>query len=374
MEEAVKARSEAVVLIADAQGAGSGLLIGPDGWILTNRHVAPSGGPFRVVLSNGRHARGIGVHQHRHLDLALVKIAAEDLPFVDLERDVSTEFSVGTEVFAVGHPRGCHFSVSRGIVSNPYREIDGEPFVQTDVSINPGNSGGPLLDREGRLVGIVTIMIAYAQGLGFAVPAFLAADYVRFVRWQIANDRIRVSSELLDGEEASDLAEVVLRGIDAVVLQKILRVEEDRSADRRVVLSSPRDRIEVRTSEGGVEVSAVVATLGAREVADSGLLREVLACAHSPIARGTTLALHEGALRCLVRRAAERLQPIDVFEAVEAVRAATREIADVVMARSLGSGLAANPEVPVPSSGDDVWANASGLPVIQMPDLSKLRG
>src|SRR5512145_2539967 len=104
---AIHLRSAQIVLIEDAQGIGTGLLVGADGFVLTNKHVAPSLGPYRVLLADGKDVRGVGVHQSPHHDLAIVKINASPASFLDVGADVAGEYVVGEEVFALGHPRGC---------------------------------------------------------------------------------------------------------------------------------------------------------------------------------------------------------------------------------------------------------------------------
>src|SRR5262249_32882298 len=113
--EMIHARSAQVVLIQDSKGLGTGVVVGADGWVLTNKHVAPSVGPFRVILANGSNVTGVGLHQSTHHDLAIVKVGIATPEVFDLARDVAEDFHVGEEVFALGHPRGCRFSVSRGI-------------------------------------------------------------------------------------------------------------------------------------------------------------------------------------------------------------------------------------------------------------------
>jgi S1-C subfamily serine protease len=114
--DAIHARAQQIALIQDAEGLGTGLVVSPDGWILTNKHVAPNAGPFRVVLAGGQNVHGVGVHQSAHHDLAMVKIAAPTGAFLDLEREVNDAFRVGDVVYAIGHPRGCRFSVARGFI------------------------------------------------------------------------------------------------------------------------------------------------------------------------------------------------------------------------------------------------------------------
>src|SRR5262249_27084083 len=114
-----------------------------------------------------------------------------------------------------------------------HREFEKEYFVQTDVSINPGNSGGPLVDRHGRLVGIVTMSFSYSQGLGFAVPGYTAADYVRYVRRLVRQGVVKIPEALLEhaaGDQRSP--EDIVRGaIDALAETGKVSIEEVNTAD-----------------------------------------------------------------------------------------------------------------------------------------------
>ena len=135
-DDLIAKRSSQIVLIQDPKGLGTGIHISNDGWVLTNRHVAPSVGPYRVILADGRDVHGVGVHKSAHHDLAIVKIDCAASSWLDLDREVAEDYAVGAEVFAIGHPRGCRFSVSRGIISNPYREVDNYYCAHTDVNIH----------------------------------------------------------------------------------------------------------------------------------------------------------------------------------------------------------------------------------------------
>src|SRR5579863_7880815 len=161
-------------------GIGSGIILSPDGYILTNDHVGDSSTQINVTLNDRRilKARVIGVDKLN--DLAVIKVDAHDLPTI-VWGD-STRLQPGQTVLAFGSPFGYfQFSVTRGIVSaldrpNPYSDDARKPgdFIQTDAAINPGNSGGPLVDAHGELVGINTFIItnngAFA-GAGFAIPS-----------------------------------------------------------------------------------------------------------------------------------------------------------------------------------------------------------
>jgi serine protease Do len=151
---------------------GSGFIISPDGYILTNEHVVDGADEIKVRLDDGRSFTAVVKGQDQKLDIALLKIdAGGDLP-VALLGD-SDALQVGEWVMAIGNPFGLSETVTVGIVSAKGRVIGAGPydnFIQTDASINPGNSGGPLFDSQGRVVGINSAIVSGGQGIGFAIP------------------------------------------------------------------------------------------------------------------------------------------------------------------------------------------------------------
>jgi serine protease Do len=164
-------------------GVGSGVIISPDGYIVTNDHVVDGATQIRVTLNNRRtlDAKVVGVD--KLTDLAVLKVNATDLPAI-VWGD-STKLEPGQTVLAFGSPFGYfQFSVTRGIVSavnrpNPYSDDARKPggYIQTDAAINPGNSGGPLVNAHGELVGINTFIISNSgsfAGAGFAIPSQIA--------------------------------------------------------------------------------------------------------------------------------------------------------------------------------------------------------
>lgn len=156
-------------------GQGSGVLLTPDGYALTNSHVANGRRQLTAVTEDGDRLDAELVGDDPHSDLALVRLAARELPFAELGD--SDALRVGQLVIAMGNPLGFRSTVSTGVVSATGRAMRGiggrliENIVQHTAPLNPGNSGGPLVDTRGRVVGINTAIIAMAQGLGFAVPA-----------------------------------------------------------------------------------------------------------------------------------------------------------------------------------------------------------
>lgn len=161
-------------------GIGSGIIVSENGYIVTNWHVA--GDKYSncyVTLENGETVKGNVLWADSDLDLAVIKIEASGLKYLELGD--SDKIKLGQEVFAIGNPIGIEFqrTVTSGIISGLNRTIkiedeDKESYmedlIQTDASINSGNSGGPLINNEGKVIGINSIKITSAEGIGFAIP------------------------------------------------------------------------------------------------------------------------------------------------------------------------------------------------------------
>ncbi len=157
----------------------SGFIVRSDGYVLTNNHVVEGAKEIVVTLADGRKFDGKIMGRDSRNDLAIVKIEAKNLPAVQLGD--SDAIRPGDFAIAIGNPYGLQHTVTAGIISGLARSLDGDPsqagiYIQTDAAINRGNSGGPLIDIDGRVVGINTAIIAQAQGLGFAVPVNVAKN------------------------------------------------------------------------------------------------------------------------------------------------------------------------------------------------------
>ncbi len=157
------------------QGAGSGVIIAPDGYILTNSHVVHDAVQIDATLDDGRTLNACLIGEDPATDLAVIRVLASGLPFSALGD--SSKLQVGQLVIAIGNPMGFDSTVSQGIISSlgrSLRSIDGrliENVIQHTAPLNPGNSGGPLVDSRGHVLGINTAIIAMAQGIGFAIPS-----------------------------------------------------------------------------------------------------------------------------------------------------------------------------------------------------------
>lgn len=160
------------------QAAGSGVIFDSHGRIITNEHVARAAAKpdqISVVLSDGRRLQAVIELADPSVDIAVLRVAAAagSLPVAEL---TSAPLRVGQLVVAIGNPFGLSFTVTAGVVSAVGRSLplgqgrELTDLIQTDTPINPGNSGGPLVDAQGRIVGITTAVMPYARGVGFAVP------------------------------------------------------------------------------------------------------------------------------------------------------------------------------------------------------------
>ncbi len=168
---------KSLVEIFTSQSIGAGFFVSVEGLILTNKHVIGLADSFTVRTHDEGLYTAEFVAASSDFDLALITsdCRAEHL----LTANPNVPVSEGQSVYALGHPHGLRFSVSRGVVSSADREIDNAHYVQTDVAINPGNSGGPLIDESGRLVGVNTIKWRDSEGLGFALSVRHVEEFLR---------------------------------------------------------------------------------------------------------------------------------------------------------------------------------------------------
>lgn len=233
-------------------GQGSGVLLTPDGYALTNSHVAGGRQQFTAVTEEGDRLDAELVGDDPHTDLALVRLAARDLPFAELGD--SEALRVGQLVIAMGNPLGFRSTVSTGVVSATGRAMRGvggrliDNVVQHTAPLNPGNSGGPLVDTRGRVVGVNTAIIAMAQGLGFAVPANTA-------RWVVgellAHGQVRRRWLGISGTTVA-LPRALVRELDLVADEAVEIVD--------VAASSPAARAGLQAGDAIIAAAGRVTT------------------------------------------------------------------------------------------------------------------
>jgi serine protease Do len=245
-----------------SEGLGSGVIVSPEGYILTNNHVVDGATDVQVVLSDRREYKARVIGKDDKTDIAVVKIDAGNLPAVTIGD--SDKVEVGDYALAVGNPFGVGQSVTLGIVSATHRgmrnEIEGyEDFIQTDAAINPGNSGGALVNDRGELVGINTAIIARGsagnQGIGFAVPVNLA----RNIMDQILKDGKVTRAQL--GILPQDVTPAIARQFGAKDSRGALVGE--------VVADSPAQKAGLKTGDIILEVNG-------KEITDANHLRNAI--------------------------------------------------------------------------------------------------
>jgi S1-C subfamily serine protease len=176
VEDLVAASLPAIVSVDAGQSRGTGFFVAPD-LVVTNAHVIGQQIDATLRFDNGRTAPGRLERLSRELDLALLRSSVRLPDAAVLSLGAARGLRAGQEILVIGSPLGLQSTVTRGIVS-ALRDANGVLLVQTDAAINPGNSGGPLLDRQGRVVGIATLKQGEAESLGFAVAAEHARDLV----------------------------------------------------------------------------------------------------------------------------------------------------------------------------------------------------
>jgi Do/DeqQ family serine protease len=199
----------------EERGLGSGVIVSPDGYILTNNHVIEGADELKVALADGREYIAEIIGSDPKTDVAVVKIEADSLPVVTLAD--SDRIRVGDVVFAIGNPLGVGQTVTMGIVSAKGRsvgilgDIGGyEDYIQTDAAINMGNSGGALVDAKGRLIGVNSAILSPSRvniGIGFAIPIKLASWIMNSLveTGTVARGYLGVSAEPLTADIAEQL-------------------------------------------------------------------------------------------------------------------------------------------------------------------------
>jgi len=251
---------------------GSGFVINPDGFIVTNNHVVDGATEIKVTLADGRELDAKVLGRDPKTDLALLKIAATGLPVIALGD--SARLQVGEPVMAIGNPFGLEQTVTTGIVSATGRVIGEGPydaFIQTDASINPGNSGGPLINEQGQAIGINAAIFTQSGGsvgIGFAIPIDLAKP----VLTQLA------------------AAGHVVRGYLGVMIQRVtpeLAKSFGLPETRGALVSSVVDG--APAMRGGVKPGDVIVEYDGRKIARSDELPRVVA--ETPVGREVALGV-----------------------------------------------------------------------------------
>ncbi len=213
-------------------GLGSGVIVSPEGHILTNNHVIEDADDIEVVLADGRRTSAKVIGTDPETDLALLKIDLDKLPVIVLGQ--SDQLLVGDVVLAIGNPFGVGQTVTSGIVSALGRSQLGintfENFIQTDAAINPGNSGGALVDVNGHLLGINTAIYSRSggnMGIGFAIPVSVAQQIMRELisKGRVTRGWIGVEPQDINAELAASFSLPRIHGqaLQGVVITGVLQ-------------------------------------------------------------------------------------------------------------------------------------------------------
>jgi serine protease DegS len=265
---------------------GSGVIVSPQGYVLTNNHVITGADEIQILLPDGRSTRATVVGVDKDTDLAVLRIKLDDLPSISIS--TADNLRVGDITLAIGNPFGVGQTVTLGIISATGRSQLGinryEDFIQTDAAINPGNSGGALINAYGELIGINTAIYSRSggsQGIGFAIPASLAANVMEQIIEQGHVERGWLGIEAqdltpqlaesfqLDGTHGMLIAGVLRDGpADAAgiepgdVIETINGKEIDnaRSAMSQIAQSGPEARLKIRGIRDGQRFETTVVT------------------------------------------------------------------------------------------------------------------
>ena len=281
------------------QSLGSGFVVDPAGYIITNQHVVERAADLKieVTLSDGKTVNARYITGDEKKDLAFIKIdAKEPLPFVDLN-NLSPNL-LGQTVIVVGNALGYSGSISRGVLSGMKRDItidqtEYKNLLQTDAAINPGNSGGPLIDLAGRLVGVSSAKMAFtpqgvpAQGLGFAIPAETVRETVEQFR-RVAEQQPAPGTKLADESALPSIAERLF-GMQLQELTPALTDALGLSSGKGVLISSVESG---SPAEGvGLERGLIIYRVGKYDVRTVAQVEKLLARAQTGTAVDFTVGI-----------------------------------------------------------------------------------
>jgi serine protease Do len=186
IEGCAECYAEAVVMISSPGGLGSGFIISPDGYCITNYHVIAQETKIKATVFRKtetgfeqKHYRDVRIIAlNPFVDLALLKIDSPSESFKYAYLGRMDELKTGQEVFAIGNPLGLTRTVSSGIVSTTNRNYDGDLYIQTTTDVNPGNSGGPLFNLRGEVIGVTSMGYLFLSGLNFAIPVDVVQRFI----------------------------------------------------------------------------------------------------------------------------------------------------------------------------------------------------
>ena len=213
-----------------ANSLGSGFIVHPDGYVITNNHVIDQAREITVELADGRKLPAQLISADPQADLAVLKISDKQ-PFPIVEMGDSDDLMIGEPANAIGNPLGYSHSVSTGIVSALHRDLQSEgksamkDLIQTDAAINPGNSGGPLLNAYGQVIGINTAIRSDAQNIGFAIPVNRLRDLIPELMNPTQVNKVEMPVKLSERRKISEPAvisvEIVTDGSPTQVIKEI---------------------------------------------------------------------------------------------------------------------------------------------------------
>ena len=265
---------------------GSGVIVSPQGYVLTNNHVIAGADEIQILLQDGRSTRATVAGVDKDTDLAVLQIDLDDLPSIAIS--TTNKLRVGDITLAIGNPFGVGQTVTFGIISATGRSQLGinryEDFIQTDAAINPGNSGGALINAYGELIGINTAIYSRSggsQGIGFAIPASLAANVMEQIieqghvqRGWLGIEAQDLTPQLAESFQLSDTHGMLIAGVlrggpadtagiepgDVIETINGDEIDNARSAMSQIAQSGPGARLKIRGIRAGQRFETTVIT------------------------------------------------------------------------------------------------------------------